>query len=179
MHMPKLDGPAQSAFIMHIFSLMFATPHAVWTNAQIGDEWKPWVIGWPTKGLLFKNGLVRAMDATLQMESTYSDYALLAQRGVQIMWVINRDNDQFLGRMQNGQWIPSKPRGVYPANQTVTQPAAQTAGAVAMNPELPGDTSLTAISDDFIDPNRLPDIDIDIDEFVETYCYGDEDPGEM
>jgi hypothetical protein len=202
MHMPQMNGNLQIAFLLHIFNLMFATPHALWPQTQIGDDWKPWVVNWPTKGKLFVNGTIRAMDVSLALSKSvlnlrimeqnpakrdnatgmFKPTAIRAQRGERIMWVIDQSTNTWLGSIQNGQWVPSKSRGVYPATpQPVGQVTTQTAMyAAAQNEDDSGqDASLTAYADDFIDPDRLPDVDIDIDEFVQTYCTDDEDPEAM
>jgi hypothetical protein len=40
----------------------------------------------------------------------FSTYAQLARQGHRIVWVINRDTDEWPGRVQDGKWIPSQAR---------------------------------------------------------------------
>lgn len=194
--MPKMTANQQSAFLLHIFTLMFNTPHALWPQAQIGDEWRPWIVGWPIKGKLFVNGTLRAIDINLNLASgtlqlrimeqnpnkeTYpgsgilKPTALRAKRGERIMWVINQGTGTWLGSIQNGQWVPSNKMATYPAQTQAQIPPAQMTAGAAMEE----DASLTDMADDFIDIGAIPDVDINIDEFVQTYCLDDEDPEVM
>jgi len=56
--------------------------------------------------------------------------AVAARQGHQIMWVIDRQQENgFLGRIQNGTWIPSEQRAVKPANPPAASPAPMAASA--------------------------------------------------
>jgi hypothetical protein len=91
-------------------------------------------------GRWFVNGLLRGFDFTcnlgnriisircLEQNPNKTDnfgnlkkFAALARQGHQIMWVIDRNTDSWLGRMHNSEWHPS------------FQPATQPASAAPVN----------------------------------------------
>jgi hypothetical protein len=87
--------------------------------------------------------------------------ANLAQQGHKLMWVIDR-NGGFLGRMQDGDWIPGFEPATQPANyqqQNLPQPDV---------PEIPGQPSYGQDLANSIVPEELPEIPnaADIPEYV-------------
>jgi hypothetical protein len=198
--MPAMDRDTQIAFLLHVFRLMFNTPHTAWAQTGIGQEWQPWVVGYPSvRGKLFVNGTVRAMDVALMFENNFilrlrmmeqnknktdamgmlKPTALRAQRGEQIMWVLNTNQEPnaWLGSIQNGQWHPSKEQAVTPASPGA--PSTPTSQESAMSPEYAEEASLPELTDDFIDMDMIPEVDMDVDEFVMEHATGDEYPEDV
>jgi hypothetical protein len=177
--MPKMEGNQQLAFIMHVFSLMFATTHNAWRNVKLGAEWAPWLKG--AQAMLFVGGKIRAMDVALQLEKSVlnlrfmeqnpdkmdnmgalKENAIRARRGEQIMWVLktNTDPNTWLGSVQNGQWIQGKQRPVYnamPAGAANTG-AAQTVPQDNNLHTYQGE-SIEIEEDDYINVNELPEVE--------------------
>jgi hypothetical protein len=88
--------------------------------------------------------------------------AILAQQGHQIAWVIRRDTNTFLGKVQDGKWEKNRPR----ATETMTYNAAVPgAGQFQPVPTQYQYTNYDMYNDDWQD--ELPDIDMnDIPEYV-------------
>lgn len=80
--------------------------------------------------------------------------AILARQGHKIAWLIRRDTNSFLGKVQDGKWIPSKPR----ATQKVTFNNA-VPGAAIVSPESAQDQYGGDYSHDGDWQRDLPDID--------------------
>ena len=75
--------------------------------------------------------------------------AILAQAGHKIMWVINTAIENgFLGKVMDGQWVPSAPRAVYPAQNR----APQAVDATGRNYQMKEGNWIQQLPD--IDPNN-------------------------
>jgi len=204
--MPQMPVETRMQFINHVFTLMFSTPHAVWTQARIADQWQPWTIGWPITGKLFANGYCRAMDVTLDIgnpgapqylrlrfveqnpnketfpgSGVLKETAIRARRGERLMWVINQDTNQFLGSVQNGQWLQSQPRATYATAAPGTPAYAPTPapnmapGPSYQAPELAENVApATELMDEALNAEMIPDVDMNIPEFIEQYYLDEE-----
>ena len=66
--------------------------------------------------------------------------AALARKGHKMMWVVNRSVQVggFLGRLQDGEWIPSQERAYTPANNQ----AAPARSAMENIPDIPADVGI-------------------------------------
>jgi hypothetical protein len=117
-----------------------------WTN-------KTWITG-SVHGRWFKNGQLRGFDVGFNLGDrildircieqnplTGSEPARMAQKGSKIMWVIQRDKNVWLGRIQDGQWIPARERAYQPVQHTA---AASQTGPANMNeiPDIPGNLDI-------------------------------------
>ena len=148
-------------------------------------------------GRWFKDGLLRGFDLALntgdkivsircveqnpnKMDkfNNLKKYANLARQGHQIMWVIDQNTENgFLGRMQDGEWVPS----FVPATQPVTaqQPASaqpQMINAAEAQDPYPNYVQDVAMP---IETDDLPEIESggDIPEYVlESMAEMDEPP---
>jgi len=181
-------------FLLHVVALIFQSK-AMNTNikqVRISPQWAPF-IAQGGEGRWFKNNL-RGFDLALRLgnqikslrfveqnpmkldaSGNLKQYALLAQQGHQICWVIDQtiQPNTFLGRVQDGQFFKSEPRATY------SQPMQYNAGAQTytpqnqasvtnMNdlPEMPVDMGIpeyviTSMSDPEVDPAVLADLETD------------------
>jgi hypothetical protein len=121
------------------------------------DQWRavkpqsPEIVMWNARG--FVNDTLYGVDVDLnvgdrivqirfieQNPSKNSQYAEMAKRGDQIIWLIDRKakENAFLGRIHNGKWHPSGDRAYQPVqyNTAVAPTAAPTAQTVPTNPEV-------------------------------------------
>lgn len=123
-------------------------------------------------------------------------YAILARRGVKIMWVIDR-NGSFLGRIQDGQWHPAQDRAVSPGPPQQTEihayhadgrhevlpPHVQSyeqARAYHNQPQQETTSQATQNQELMIEPvsEWIPDVDIGIPEYVLRHYSEMEAPDE-
>ena len=117
----------------------------------------PAVMGGRCRGRWFKNSVtgqatLRGFDITVgnmtnelinvriieQNPNKNSQYASMARAGSKIAWIINRDTDQFTGRIQDGAFYPSRTpayRQVQPStvNQNQVNSPAQMGTALPAN----------------------------------------------
>lgn len=118
-------------------------------GVQIDQKWAPWLLFFQgrmfkdsTTGLMSirgfdvslntgkaLNGVVMPLNLRfieqnpnkVDNNGNLKTFANLARQGHKIIWVINKDiPNGFLGRVQDGQWIKSRDRAVYPANNQTT-----------------------------------------------------------
>ncbi len=144
-----MNSHEKMGLLMSIYHLIFEskTENTDITKELINDpkllrwDWtnKTWVIG-PVYGRWFVNGTLRGFDVGFdigtkildircveQNPSTSSQYATMAQRGSRIIWVIQRDKNVWLGRIQDGEWTPAKERAYQPVQRNAA--VAQTGPA--------------------------------------------------
>jgi len=137
---------------MDLLTMIFRT---IFTSKAMGTDITKEVIHTNTgqfNGRWFVNGLLRGFDIScnlgdrvinlrcLEQNPNKTDnygnlkkYANLARQGNQIMWVIDKTSNTFLGRMQNGEWHASFNPATQPASYS--QPAQQGAYNPAASPD--------------------------------------------
>jgi hypothetical protein len=127
---------------------------------------------WP--GRWFVNNTLRGFDFTLNIgdrvislrcleqnpnkTDNYGNlkkYANLARQGHQIMWVIDRNTNNFLGRMHNNEWHASFDPATQPANYQQQASAGTNIPPASLNPSMNNSNSPEAISVD--DLPEMPD----------------------
>lgn len=173
------------AFITYIYGLIFTSKQMGTdiTQVTIGPQWGPHVVGGEyVKGRLFVNGTVRGFDIALDVGNklpnggiaplmlrmleqnplkmtaggVYSQYAVAAQQGSKIMWVIETSTNKFFGRMQDGQWHKNEMRAV-------TTNAGTAYASMGTNPP---NTGAATPAPDAASPDNLQPIEGDIPEYV-------------
>lgn len=179
-----MTNEQRMAFLMHVESLIFASKLANTdiTRVSIDPRWRPFIAD-GGNGRWFGNGL-RGFDVNLRLgnvvrnfrileqnpmkrdkSQNFSQYAVLAQQGHRIVWIIDRakQTDAFLGRIQDGVFIASTPRATYSAPQYAAAGAGQ---PVYTGAPVPTTT------------NDLPEVpvDMDIPEYVMATLEADLDP---
>jgi len=189
-----MDNTTKMALIRAIFNLIFQGKQTMsintWTQAPKPVGFENTIIAWVPRG--FVNNTLRGVDAQinvgnrvlslrfLEQNPNKTDHngnlkplAVQARSGQQIMWVIDRNVDKngFLGRMQNGQWIPSEMRAYSPANAqaAVASPAGFSTNEV---PDMPSNMSIPEYVIREMDdvPDDVMDSMIDnIDEFYHNH----------
>ena len=105
--------------------------------------------------------------------------AIAARRGSKIMWLIDRKvkspANGFLGRVQDGRFMPTQERAVVPAQKSAA-PAAMPAKPVVAAAHYAGDEVVVEHSP--WEEGNIPEIpDIDIPEEVVKY-YAEQEPGD-
>ena len=140
-----MTNEQRMGFLMMVVNLIFASKAANSdiTTVRIPQQWMPFVsIG--GSGRYFK-GQLRGFDLTLNLGNgdhialrileqnpfkrdnagNFKPFSVLAQQGHKIAWVINQGapaGNQFLGRIEDGVWVPSEQRPVQNAGPMYTGP---------------------------------------------------------
>ena len=188
-----MTNEQRMAFLMDLESLIFASKVANTdiTKVFIPPQWAPFIIS-GGNGRFFNGGL-RGFDVDLRLGvavlhlrvleqnpqkigkgGVFSQYAVLAQQGHKIVWIINRalKNDAFMGRIQDGLFIASAPRATY--NAPTYQPPVQQNYMVHQSvnvqslPEVPPDMDaseyvVSSFNEPEIDASLIADMESDID----------------
>lgn len=198
-----MTNEQRMAFLMHLESLIFASKIANTdiTKVFTAPQWAPFIAS-GGNGRFFNGGL-RGFDIDLRLGATviqlrvleqnpqkigkggvFSQYAVLAQQGHRIVWIINRalKNDAFMGRIQDGLFIASAPRATYNA-PTYQPPVQQNYAAQSVNaqslPEVPPDMDIpeyvmSSLDEPEIDASLLADLESDIDTGVSYDDFTDD-----
>jgi hypothetical protein len=201
-----MTNEQRMAFLMEMVALIFASKAANTDirAVRVSPQWGAFLVNGTGTGRFFTGGL-RGFDVDLRLgnltrklrvleqnpqkigkNNVYSQYAVLAQQGHQICWIIDRDKQQdaFLGRVQDGQFIASTPRATYgaptyqpPAQQYNAQGAAQPVNVQNL-PNIPAGTDvpeyvMTSLNGGDIDPSLLADMESDIDTEVAADDFTD------
>ena len=186
-----MTNEQRMAFLMEMVTLIFASKAANTDirAMRVSPQWGAFLVNGTGSGRFFTGGL-RGFDVDLRLgnlirklrileqnpqkigkNGVFSQYAVLAQQGHQICWIIDRDKQQdaFLGRVQDGQFIASTPMATYdaPAQQRYVQSAAQPVNVQNL-PDVPVGTDvpeyvMTSLNGGDIDPSLLADMESDID----------------
>ena len=163
------------AIVMKAWALIFESRAVNSDIAQV-ELVHPAIIGGKCRGRWFKNSVtgqatLRGFDISVgrdpneiinvriieQNPNKGSEYAKMARAGSKIAWIINRDTDQFTGRIQDGKF--------YPANNPAYRPAQ-------MNQPRPAQIN-QATSAQPVQTEEIPEVDdAGIPEFVLNYFGG-------
>ena len=156
-----MDNAQRMALVMNVYNLMFNTPHTQWRNTPMPQQFAQFITRWVPQ--IWANGAVRAVEIgitsngrllplkfleqnpnKLDHQGRLKETALRAQNGERIMWIIDaRQQNGFLGSVQNGQWQPSKSRAYQPVQQNY-QAAGATGSPQSINnvADIPGNMSV-------------------------------------
>lgn len=161
-----MDNKTRVEFITHVAAIMHALRNG--QQMEFDPKFFPWISSQnyhPTKGGLPMwdfdlniNGQMLQLRFVVQNPfkqnkmGQLSQYAVLAQQGHQITWLINRGTNTFLGRVQDDQWIKNQPRVNNLAPQTINQVMSQV-------PNLP-----------YVPPPQVP-------QYMENQNYGEYESG--
>lgn len=188
-----MTNEQRMAFLMHLESLIFASKAANTNMMQvrIDPRWAPF-IAMGGAGRYFGQGL-RGFDVSLRLDGrvrtfrvleqnpqkrdksgfNFSQYAVLAQQGHKIVWIIDTtiQPNTFLGRIQDGQFVPSAQRATYtaapqPTTQAYTGPAYSQSVDTTDLPDVPVDMDIpeyviSSLDGAEVDPSVLADLEID------------------
>jgi len=142
-------------------------------------------------GRTFVNGKLRGFDFTVndnglikklrmleqnpyKMDSSgkLSHYAVMACKGCQIAWLIDTSNNEFLGRMQDGEFVPSQTQVVMQAAADMTQ---QSPTSTAAEDDLDDATDSANIPEDAWEAPDIPE-NVSIPDWVLNEVTSEEPP---
>lgn len=188
-----LSNERKMGLLNHLYNIIFTSKAAGTdiTKISVDAEWLPaitkgWVGRWFSKGSLRGfdidlregNGIIqlRVLEQNPNKINTrtgvYSDFAVRAQRGERIMWIIDRSakENAFLGHIANGTFVPSTPvvtQTYTPAQPAYTPPQAAEVNVAAL-PDVPPGVDIPEFLTGELDEDPfnadLPDFEGDYDE---------------
>lgn len=145
-----MDAQQRMAFMMLVFNAIFNSKANNTDISQVAIN-HPNIVNSPAKGRWFKGGTLRGFDITMntgakvvtlrcleQNPTLTSQYAIQARNGSRIMWVIQlvtTGADNWLGRMQDGEWHASQERATTAVIQPTPPGPVASAGEVGYTPE--------------------------------------------
>jgi len=146
-----------------IYNLIFtrkAVDVNTWYQTPKPVGFEQFIVGWNPR--TFTKGTLRGIDTDLNVDGkilslrfleqnpnkmdfngNLKDFAIRARNGECIMWIIDkRQENGFLGSVQNGQFIPSQMRAYRPAQSQVAAAGASPTGFSSDGiPDIPAGTS--------------------------------------
>jgi len=144
--------------VMKAWALIFESKAANSDISQV-ELVHPAIMGGRCRGRWFKNSVtgqatLRGFDITIgkmtnslinarileQNPNKGSEYAKMARAGSKIVWIINRDTDQFTGRIQDGKFYPARNpayRPIQPNQPTQMNQPTMAQAAVSNETQLP------------------------------------------
>lgn len=134
-------------FLMMVWSLIFASraANSDITKTVIPEPWAQFLTNTSSRVGRYFKGQLRGFDLTLNLGNgsqislrileqnpfkrdnagNFKQFSVLAQQGHHIAWVINQGapaGNQFLGRIEDGQWVANEQRPVQNAGPMYTGP---------------------------------------------------------
>jgi hypothetical protein len=171
--MPEMNAQQKILLLEHIADTLLPSNNFednylhIKQGKFIDPIWGPWIVQGFAKTYL--KGTIPAMEVTIDCgyeqfinlkiiaqnphkrnaSGMLSRYAAMARKGSRICWVIDEDTNNFLGRVQDGEWIASSQQK--PTTKPITLPPVNPHEVVKHVEQVMGvNEEITGIDDDAI-----------------------------